>query len=232
MHALRRIGFALRGPRDTRFTIDDHTYGGEYDPTGDPRIRLFRDTFPTARRILEIGSFEGGHTFQLAADAAEVVAVESRTANLRRARYVQRLLDVDNVRWVQADVEVDDLTRLGRFDATLCSGVLYHLPEPSRLLDQLPQLAPGALIWTHVGRTAEVEHDGLVGVWFEEIGIRNSTSGMSPRSFWPTLESLLGRLERDWGPVDVVGRDDDHPNGPAATIVCREPVDASSTRQT
>jgi hypothetical protein len=227
VHAARRIGFAIRGPWETRYTIDGRTYGGDFDPADDLRIRFFQQAFPDARRVLEIGSYEGGHTFQLAGRAAEVVAVESRPANLRRARYVQRLLEVGNVRWVQADVETEDLSRLGRFDATLCSGVLYHLPEPSRLLDQLPKLAPGVLIWTHLGRTASAEHDGFVGEWFDEIGVHNPTSGMSPRSFWPTLDSLLGRLEGDWGRVEVVEQNDDHPNGPAATIVCHEATAAS-----
>ena len=221
MHLARRIGFALRRPWETRFTIDGRAYGGEFEPAGDPRITLFHEAFPDARRVLEIGSLEGGHTFQLAERAGEVVAVESRPENLRRARYAQRLLGVRNVTWLPADVETDDLTRLGRFDAILCSGVLYHLPEPSRLLDQLPHVAPGVLIWTHVGRAADVGHDGLVGQWFDELGVHNPTSGMSPRSFWPTLESLLDRLERDWASVDVVEQNDGHPNGPAVTIVCR-----------
>ena len=232
MHAGRRIGFALRGPWVTRFTIDGRTYGGEFDPAGDARIRLFHESFPDARRVLELGSLEGGHTFQLASRAAEVVAVESRPGNLRRARYVQRLLGVRNVTWVRADVETFELSRLGRFDATLCSGVLYHLPEPTRLLGQLPRLARGTLIWTHVGRSAEDAHDGLVGEWFDEVGTRNPTSGMSARSFWPTLDSLLGRLEQDWARVDVIGRNDAHPDGPSATIVCREPVDAQNERET
>jgi SAM-dependent methyltransferase len=205
----------------TRFEIDGQAYGGDYDPAGDVRLTAFWQAFPDARRVLEIGSLEGGHTLQLAARAAEVVAVESRPSNLRRAKHAQRLLGATGIRWVQADVEQADLTVEGEFDAIFCAGVLYHLPEPSKLLDQMVRLAPGALIWTHVAQNGSEKHDGFVGEWFAELGVGDPTSGMSSRSFWPTRESLVARLRRDYGDVDVVQENRHHPNGHALTIVVR-----------
>ena len=218
-HTARRLGFLLRRPWVTRFEIQGHAYGGDYDPNRDGRLTAFWAAFPDAHRVLELGSLEGGHTFQLAARAAEVVAVESRRSNIRRARYAQRLLGATSIRWVEADLEQADLVAEGPFDAIFCVGVLYHLPEPARLLDQMARLAPGALIWTHVAETASSEHDGFVGEWFEEFGLANPTSGMSSRSFWPTRESLLGRLRRDYRTVEVVQDHPHHPNGHALTVV-------------
>lgn len=220
-HVARSLSFRLRGPWVTRFELDGRAYGGDYDPSGDLRLDLFWKSFPDARRVLELGSLEGGHTFQLAARAAEVVAVESRPSNIRRARYVQRLLGATGIRWVEADVELTDLSPHGAFDAVFCAGVLYHLPEPSKLLDQIVRLAPGALIWTHVARSGSAEHDGFVGEWFGELGLRDPTSGMSARSFWPTRESLLARLSRDYRSVEVAQEDPHHPNGHALTLVVR-----------
>jgi len=59
--------------------------------------------------------------------------------------------------------------------------------------------------------------NAVLGVW----------APLYNESFWPTLDSLHRRLEQDWARVDVVGRSEDHPDGPSATIVCREPVDVS-----
>lgn len=38
---------------------------------------------------------------------------------------------------------------LGQFDAVFCSGLLCHLPEPWKLIEQMPRIAPKLFIWTH-----------------------------------------------------------------------------------
>ena len=75
----------------------------------------FAEAFPGVRRILELGSLEGGHTFALGALAGvdEVVAIEGRTENVERARVVQRALGVDNVKFVVGNLETMDLAPLG-----------------------------------------------------------------------------------------------------------------------
>ncbi len=110
--------------------------------------RSFGVSRPRARRILELGSLEGAHTVQLAArpGVEEVVAIEGRAANIRKAELVTRLLEVRNVRYVEANLETTDLlAQFGRFDAIFCSGLLYHLPEPWKLIEQFPQCRAFAL---------------------------------------------------------------------------------------
>ena len=93
--------------------------------------------------ILELGSCQGGGTFQLAKrrDVEEIVAIEGRDYNIEKARFVQRLLERDNVSFIEANLETFDLKSLGRFDAVYCVGLLYHLPKPWELLARLKKSA-------------------------------------------------------------------------------------------
>ena len=61
------------------------------------------------------------------------------------------------------DLETFDLRVLGRFDAVLCSGVLYHLTKPWRLFAALAALTDRLFVWTHYwGGTDGLEvRDGL-----------------------------------------------------------------------
>ncbi len=222
--------FDRLGPWVTRFTIDGREYGGSVSLDDDRRVRQFFEAFPDARTVLELGSLEGAHTFQLAARAgAHVTAVEGREENLERARFLQRLLAVDNVAFHLADLETARLASFGRFDAVFCCGLLYHLPEPWRLLDDLASASDNVFIWTHVAsdEAGDVEIGDLRGCWYEEGGRADMLSGLSPRSFWLTLDSLLDRLTRGGYAVEVLD-EQAHQHGPAVTLAARRPRSAGS----
>jgi hypothetical protein len=221
---ITRLGFLARRPWISRFTIAGRDYGGRYDVTHDPRLGHFFRCFPGARRVLELGSLEGAHTFALAARVAEVHGIEGRAANLRKARFVQRRLGCRNVTFHQADLEAFDPAALGRFDAVFCSGLLYHLPRPWELLARLRGAADGLLLATHYAPAdkADEERNGYAGTRYHEFGLKEPLSGLSPESFWPTLDALA-RMVRDAGYSAVEVCDDDraHPHGPLVTLAAR-----------
>jgi len=142
--------FAKLGPWIYQFQIDGQIYGGGISAVGDVRIERFLRFAPEAKTILELGSLEGAQSFILAQHPGvkRVVALEGREANLRKARFVQELLEIRNVEFLQANLEHTDLPAFGKFDAIFCCGLLYHLPEPWKLLEQLPDVAPRLFIWT------------------------------------------------------------------------------------
>src|SRR5262245_58343534 len=150
--SLLSFGFFLRRPWVSRFRIGGRAYGGTFDTVADPRLGHFGREFPTARRVLELGSLDGAHTFALAAmpGVESVTGIEGRAANLKKARFVQRKLGVRNVTFVHANLEEFDLESLGRFDAVFCSGLLYHLPRPWELLYRVAAVSEGMLLATHV----------------------------------------------------------------------------------
>lgn len=215
--------FAEHGPWISRFVIDEIAYGGTFDAMNDPRVDLFFRTFPGVATILELGSLEGGHTISLAqrAGVTAVLGVEGRAANLARARLVARLLDAKKVKFVEADLETMLLADLGRFDAIFCCGLLYHLPEPWRLLRQFPAISPRAFLWTHycLGPDADTTTAGYVGRKQSEGGLDEPLSGLSSHSFWPTLDALQQML-RDAGfdRLQILGNDPNQVDGPAVTL--------------
>ena len=206
------LGWRRRGPWVTRFDRDGRSYGGEVSFAGDARIEAFWRAFPDARRVLELGALEGGHTVELARRAEHVTAVEGRRENVERARFATRTLGVRNVRVVHADVEVVGPGAFGSHDAVLCSALLYHLVRPLAVVDRLRDAAPGAFIWTHV------DTDG--GSWRVEDYLDDPTVGLNPRAFWPTLDAVVEHLRANGFPhVEVT--EEAHPAAPAATIVAR-----------
>ncbi|MEY2490242.1 MAG: hypothetical protein QOC70_2184 [Verrucomicrobiota bacterium] len=218
--------FAELAPWVFQFRIGDQDYGGGMSAAGDPRVDQFFRFVPTAATILELGSLEGAHTFMLAkrAGTKRVLALEGREPNLRKARLVQELLDVRNVEFAQANLENSDVARFGKFDAVFCSGLIYHLPEPWKLIAQLSAIAPNLFIWTHYAADADAKivSGGLRGKIHPEGGAADPLSGMSSTATCLTLESLITALTRSgYASVQVIDNDPTHANGPVVTIGAR-----------
>ena len=56
---------------------------------------------------------------------------------------MQRQLELSNVTFFEADLETCDLQTLGQFDAVYNVGLLYHVADPFRVLQQCAAVAPG-----------------------------------------------------------------------------------------
>ena len=216
------IEFARRGPWITHFVIDGVPTGGDYQVASDRRVQQFLERFPKVRNILELGSLEGGHTFLIARHEGieRVLAIEARAANIERAKFIGSLLGVSNVEFKQANLEQLQLMSLGYFDAIFCCGLLYHLPEPWKLISQAPLVAPSLFVWTVYANENEatIEIDGLRGREYIEGGLNEPLSGLSPKSIWLTLPSLVELLKRSgYGNVEVLEKQQ-NPNGPAVSL--------------
>ena len=218
--------FAKLGPWIFQFRINGRDFGGGISAVGDERVERFFRYAPEAGTILELGSLEGAQSFILAerAGVKRVLALEGREANLRKARFVQELLQVPNVQFAQANLEQAKMAEFGRFDAVFCSGLLYHLPEPWKLIEQLPAIAPVLFIWTQYACEEEAVEVGRG--WRGKIHIEGGSdeplSGMSETAIWLTLASLRALLsESGYEKIDIIHDDPAHANGPAVTIGAR-----------
>ena len=218
--------FDALAPWIYRFEINGASYGGAISAAEDERIPQFFEFAPEAARILELGALEGAQSIRLAENAhvQEIVALEGRAANIRKAELIKRLLGLEKVRFVEANLESADLASFGRFDAIFCSGLLYHLPEPWRLVEQLPRLAPKLFIWTHYADdlAANVNQHGFRGLVHREGGKDEPLSGLSETAFWPTIGSLLTMLTTSgYRRMEVIKHDGTHRSAPAITIAAR-----------
>ena len=219
--------FESLAPWVHKFRIGDRDYGGTVSAVGDVRLKQFFEFVPEPRRILELGSLEGAHSVQLAAHPGveEVIAIEGRRTNILKAELVRRALGVRNVTFTEANLETENLSRFGRFDAVFCVGLLYHLPEPWQLIEQVAQLAPRLFLWTHYAddlAAGEIQH-GCRGQIHQEGGPDEPLSGLSATAFWPTLGSLVNLLTASgYTSVTIVDHEPRHPNAPAVTIAAEQ----------
>lgn len=231
-HRALARGFALRAPWITGYEIGGRHYGGAYLAMEDGRVALFQRLWPKPSRVLELGCLEGGHSFRLAEQAGEVVALDAQEGNLEKCRWLQATaFPRAVVRFLHADLDHFDPGILGNFDAVLNSGLLYHLVEPWLMLRRLASCTGGMLLWTHYApdSVADVIRGGYRGWDYPEPDSGHPLRGMHGSSFWPTHDELQ-RMLLDAGFTDIVEYTDDHghEHGPAVLLSCRSALSAAS----
>ncbi|WP_417848838.1 glycosyltransferase [Thalassoglobus sp.] len=208
------------GPWTTRFRLHGQNIGGSYEVSeDDPLLRAFIDRAPMARRVLELGCMEGGRTFPLARRAGHVVGVDARREHLQRARFIERELGITNTLFLEQDLENSDLAALGTCDVIFNVGLLYHLSDPARLLQQCAEVAPEMLLWTHVVDDADAEHRGYRGRFTTE-NPTDRVGGLRSRSFRPERSELVRMLD-DCGWRDLEWLKDD---ATSLTLWCRTTI--------
>ena len=88
---------------------------------------LSRKPLPECR-ILDLGCLDGIFSIEFAKQGAKTIGVEIREANIRKAIFCKEALGLQNLDFRQDDVRNISVESYGRFDAIICSGILYHLP--------------------------------------------------------------------------------------------------------
>ncbi len=151
----------------------------------------------------------------------KVVAVEARDKNIEKAKFIQALLNDEKVEFIEADLERTDFASFGEFDAVFCSGLLYHLPEPWKLIEQCAKISSKIFIWTQYACETEAKKfsGGFRGKWYREGGWRDPLSGVSKYSFWLSLGSLISILTaNEYKNIHIIENNLKHPKGCAITL--------------
>ena len=161
-------------------------------------------------RILDLACLEGLFSIEFARHGASTVGVEIRDANIGKARFCKEQLGLENLEFRQDDVRNISLESYGRFDAIICSGILYHLTAADaihvirRMYEMVERVV---VIDTHVALepVERFVHEGVEyrGCLFREHA-DNATlaqkkkalwaSADNPTSFWFTRPSLINLL--------------------------------------
>lgn len=163
-------------------------------------------------RILDLGCLEGMFSIEFALHGAETIGVEIREANVKKALFCKEVLDLQNLDFRQDDVRNISVESYGRFDAVICSGVLYHLAavDAIALINTMYEMAHRLIVIdTHVALEPEkrVLHDSgeYWGSIFREHHDHATTeekaksrwaSADSTFSFWFTRPSLINILSK------------------------------------
>ncbi len=85
-----------------------------------------------------------------------------------------------NVKFIQAILDITGLSTFGHFDAVFCSDLLYHLPEPWKLIKEICNITHIVFIWTHYATEDKANEiaNGFRGFWHAEGGIQEPLSGL------------------------------------------------------
>ncbi len=163
-------------------------------------------------RILDLGCLDGIFSIEFAMHGANTIGIEIREANIKKAIFCKEALGLQNLEFCQDDVRNVSLESYGRFDAIVCSGILYHLPAAdainliNRMYDMVTRVV---VIDTHVALTpVEQFIDGDEEYW-GHVYREHSDTAMSeekakalwaswdnPTSFWFTRPSLVNILNK------------------------------------
>jgi SAM-dependent methyltransferase len=200
--------------------LADGVYTISPEPSGDEVklrrvVQLVDDVFGRVEglRVLDLACLEGMYALELAARGADVVAIEGREANLEKARFAARALELEGrIDFQLGDVRDLSRERHGEFDAILCLGILYHLDAPdvfpfvSRIADTCRRVL---VLDTNVSLSPQEEraHNGFTyrgESLFEhepsssqEERLRALWSSLDNPSAWiPTRPSLVSLLAR------------------------------------
>ncbi len=116
-------------------------------------------------RILDLACLEGYYAIEFARHGARAVGIEGRQANLEKALFAKRALELDNAEFHLDDVRNLSRQKYGEFDVVLCLGILYHLDgeDVLRFIDSIAEVCTRFAVFdTYVGlqRERSCEHRG------------------------------------------------------------------------
>lgn len=131
------------------------------------------------------------------------------------------MLNIRNVSFVCADLESVRLSDFGEYDAVFCSGLLYHLPRPWDVIQEISKVTSKLFIWTHYASDTKAAEtiNGYRGFWYEEFGYHDPLSGLSKKSFWVSKSSLFGMLKKaGFRNFKIYDDTQNHAQGPAIIL--------------
>jgi hypothetical protein len=151
-------------------------------------------------------------SIEFALHGASTTGVEIRETNIKKAIFCKEVLGLDNLSFRQDDVRNISLEAYGKFDAIICSGILYHLPaaDAIKLIKNMYELVNRVVVIdTFVSRLPEerclYEANEYWGDTFQEHPAdatpaeklqRRGSSADNATSFWFTRPSLLNLLNQ------------------------------------
>jgi tRNA (mo5U34)-methyltransferase len=134
----REIAGSLKGSSQAFEVFPGVRIAGAYDPRG-IWDKLGLTNSCANKRVLEIGPAEGFYTKQLADAGADVTALDYRSKEATGFHVMERLSG-RRFEYIQGNILNADAAILGTFDIVLFMGVLYHLPDLIRALDNCRSL--------------------------------------------------------------------------------------------
>ncbi len=192
------------------------------------------------KRILELGPLEGGHTYMLhEAGAKNIISIESNLISFFKCLLIKNHFNI-SAKFLLGDFnQYLDKTE-EKFDLIICSGVLYHMIEPNKLLESMTKASKEIAIWTHYydekiissqknlaskfkknPHIAQLNNKNIFMYeqqYLDALNWDGFCGGSKPISYWLTKESLLEFFKDKGMEIEIYEDNLYHPNGPAMTL--------------
>ncbi|HEY3142779.1 MAG TPA: DUF1698 domain-containing protein [Acidimicrobiales bacterium] len=192
-------------------------------------------------RVLELGPLEAGHTYQLLAAGAEVVAVEAQGKAYLKCLIAKELLGMNEARFLLGDFMEYLRGTTDHYDVCFASGVLYHMSNPVETLALAAEAADNLFLWTHyydedicqgservrphfVREPVPSVYEGFEHTlhpqdYQDGVQLKGFCGGTAHSSNWLSRDDLIGGLEHfGWTVLGVSFDDPTHENGPALAL--------------
>ena len=141
----------FKGLWKSKFPTDSDIQAGSAPNFEDKRIEWVSRKLGglTGKKVLELGPFEGYHTWQLAREkCGEITAVEGNSINFLKCLVVKEILDF-RAHYLFGDIGQFLETTSELYDLCVACGVLYHQTHPLRLIQQMARRSNNIFFWTH-----------------------------------------------------------------------------------
>lgn len=224
-------------------TFPDVDTGGYAPLSDDPRLHWCNSLLNLKdKSILECGPLELGHSYMMHKfGCKQITAVENNWYCYLKCLAVKESFKISNVELLFGDVIEYLKESTNKFDFVLCSGILYHLPNPIELIHLISLVTENIYIWTHIYdeksttikkqsiNREDIEYEGEVysggRQTYQDKGNSKLETlycgGKFKISFWITEKDLYKALKK-YGFINIQKNDAqcdlDHVNGPCIGI--------------
>jgi hypothetical protein len=212
----------------------------------DGRIAWILEKLGTLKdyEILELGPLEGAHTYMLdQTEARSILAIEANTRAYLKCLITKEVTKMSKSSFLCGDF-CKYLERCDRhFDLVCCSGILYHMENPVKLIADIAAHSDRIFIWTHyfdalvlqkfpgkfdLEGTELLEYKGfqctLHKQYYQQaLGWGGFCGGMKPFSYWMEREEILNCLKYfGFTNIAINGETKEHQNGPCFTLLAKK----------
>lgn len=221
---------------------------GEAPNFEDPRVAWVAERIGgfQAVRVVELGPFEGYHSWQLSElGASLVVAVEGSQVNFLKCLIAKEILGI-RARFLHGDVIEFLNNSQDQFDLCWACGILYHQIAPLLLLKCIAKVSNRVFLWTHffdqriaesaagyphfdASQNTEKELDGYRCIHYYRSyrHVRDVpgyfSGGSEPFAYWLSKKDILGYLSvLNFSKVVIRGINWEHKAGPTISLLAQK----------
>lgn len=212
----------------------------------DPRIDWIveRGGGVAGKSVIELGPLEAGHTYMLERAGAHVTAIEGNSRAYLKCLVVKELLGMANARFELGDFLPYMETTDHHADLLVASGVLYHAPDPVRLLTAMGRVSDSIGIWTHY--FDEVMYENNAGfrnvfaepheqtyrspagerqlrlhrrLYLDSLQFKGFCGGAEESAVWMELDDIVALLgDLGFAHVEIGTNETEHVHGPCVLL--------------